>query len=340
MGAQKVKGKFAAPLLSQGTSDLTVRRRPAFERGHQGAPRDAEDAGAGAGHRQDAGVPVGGRDAEGRDRTCLTEATANLAVRYKDGASVQVSQTIEMTGFIDQAADQITYGLAKLDPITAANRGREPAAGAAQPGRGRVRRQRRERRPAEGQGRLPSPHLLGRRRQWPDPFAALNKACLKIVRFAGHLPAGHRALRSPSPASCMKDSDEERHQDGVYARLFVNLADFARRRTTGTWRPSTARPTPCSRCWPTDPAAAPRSRCARRREVHMAFDADLSEESSPAGPAELPAGPDVQDRQRRRGGGEEPPGGGAGPDRWRRPSRSPSGTPSGKPRWAKATAAT
>ena len=49
----------------------------------------------------------------------LAEATANLAVRYKDGASVQVSQTIETTGFIDQAADQITYGLAKLDPITA-----------------------------------------------------------------------------------------------------------------------------------------------------------------------------------------------------------------------------
>ena len=49
----------------------------------------------------------------------VTEATANLAVRYKDGTSVQVSQTIEMTGFIDQAADQVTYGLAKLDPITA-----------------------------------------------------------------------------------------------------------------------------------------------------------------------------------------------------------------------------
>jgi hypothetical protein len=24
-----------------------------------------------------------------------------------------------------------------------------------------------------------------------------------------------------------KDSDEERHQDGVYARLFINLSDFA-----------------------------------------------------------------------------------------------------------------
>jgi hypothetical protein len=40
-------------------------------------------------------------------------------VKYKDGTGVQVSQTIEATGFIDQAADTITYGLQKLDPIVA-----------------------------------------------------------------------------------------------------------------------------------------------------------------------------------------------------------------------------
>ena len=36
-----------------------------------------------------------------------------------NGAGVQVSQTVEMTGFIDQAAHQVTYALPKLDPITA-----------------------------------------------------------------------------------------------------------------------------------------------------------------------------------------------------------------------------
>ena len=49
----------------------------------------------------------------------LVEATANLAVKYQNGAGVQVSQTVEMTGFIDQAAHQVTYALPKLDPITA-----------------------------------------------------------------------------------------------------------------------------------------------------------------------------------------------------------------------------
>ncbi len=49
----------------------------------------------------------------------LTEATSNLAVKYKDGTGVQVSQTVETTGFIDQAADTVTYGIQKLDPIVA-----------------------------------------------------------------------------------------------------------------------------------------------------------------------------------------------------------------------------
>ena len=68
MGAQKVKGKFAAPSAVAGrrdlryadvccrtrTSRLSARRRKRWCR---------------AGHRQGAGVPVGGRDAEGRAPT-------------------------------------------------------------------------------------------------------------------------------------------------------------------------------------------------------------------------------------------------------------------------------
>ena len=49
----------------------------------------------------------------------LTEAAANLAFKYKDGASAQACQTIECTGFIDQAADTVTYGVQKVDPIVA-----------------------------------------------------------------------------------------------------------------------------------------------------------------------------------------------------------------------------
>src|SRR3954454_12093238 len=38
----------------------------------------------------------------------LTESTANLAVKYTNGSGAQVSQTIEATGFIDQAANTVT----------------------------------------------------------------------------------------------------------------------------------------------------------------------------------------------------------------------------------------
>jgi hypothetical protein len=47
----------------------------------------------------------------------FTETTANLAVKYANGAGVQVSQTIETTGFIDQTADTATSALAKIDAI-------------------------------------------------------------------------------------------------------------------------------------------------------------------------------------------------------------------------------
>lgn len=48
-----------------------------------------------------------------------TESTANLAVKYTNGAGAAVSQTIEATGFADAAADTVTNGLAKIDAIVA-----------------------------------------------------------------------------------------------------------------------------------------------------------------------------------------------------------------------------
>lgn len=60
-----------------------------------------------------------------------------------------------------------------------------------------------------------------------DPFAALNSACVKLGPVVTYQPASGApfAVR----AIPMKDSDEEQHQDGVYARLFVDLADFVSR---------------------------------------------------------------------------------------------------------------
>jgi hypothetical protein len=118
MGAQKVKGKFIAPNFSQGGAALgfadvlvanaeikALRATPKVLVPAPGAGRVLEFQSAVLQLKAGANV--------------LTEATANLGVKYKDGTGVQVSQTIEATGFVDQAADQITYGLVKLDPITA-----------------------------------------------------------------------------------------------------------------------------------------------------------------------------------------------------------------------------
>lgn len=49
----------------------------------------------------------------------LTESTANLAIKYKDGASTQISETVEATGFIDQAVDTLTTVRPKQDGIVA-----------------------------------------------------------------------------------------------------------------------------------------------------------------------------------------------------------------------------
>ena len=118
MGAQKFKGKVVVPLLNQGGADFkfadvlvanaeikAVRATPKTLVPAPGVGKVLEFMSAVL--QLKAGTNV------------LSEATANLAVRYQNAAGVQVSQTIETTGFIDQAADTVTYGLVKLDPITA-----------------------------------------------------------------------------------------------------------------------------------------------------------------------------------------------------------------------------
>jgi len=59
-----------------------------------------------------------------------------------------------------------------------------------------------------------------------DPFAALNTACINSFGSAVSYQQGAAAPFSVR-GIVMKDSDEERHREGLYARLFVNLADFA-----------------------------------------------------------------------------------------------------------------
>lgn len=46
-----------------------------------------------------------------------TESADNLAIRFVDGSGLIVSQAIEMTGFIDAAADAVTVALPKVDPL-------------------------------------------------------------------------------------------------------------------------------------------------------------------------------------------------------------------------------
>jgi parallel beta-helix repeat protein len=49
----------------------------------------------------------------------LTESSDNLAIEYDDGGDVAVSETIEMTGFIDQTADMVTRAVPIKDAIDA-----------------------------------------------------------------------------------------------------------------------------------------------------------------------------------------------------------------------------
>jgi hypothetical protein len=118
MGAQKVKGKFISPNFNMGGADLKhadVLLSNADIKALKATPKTLVPA-PGAGKVLEFVSAVLQLKA---GTNVLTEATANLAIKYKDGTGVQVSQTIETTGFIDQAADQVTYGLVKLDPITA-----------------------------------------------------------------------------------------------------------------------------------------------------------------------------------------------------------------------------
>jgi hypothetical protein len=58
-----------------------------------------------------------------------------------------------------------------------------------------------------------------------NPFAALNRTCVKSFG----LPVTYQPAAGASFAVngiLQKDTDEERHQDAVYARLFINLSDF------------------------------------------------------------------------------------------------------------------
>ena len=118
MGAQKVKGKFIATNFGQGGADLkftdvvianvdlkALRATPKILVPAPGNGKVLEFLSAVL-------VLAAGSNA-------LTESTASLAVKYQNAAGVQVSQTIEMTGFIDQTTHQVTYALPKLDPITA-----------------------------------------------------------------------------------------------------------------------------------------------------------------------------------------------------------------------------
>jgi hypothetical protein len=59
-------------------------------------------------------------------------------------------------------------------------------------------------------------------------FDALNASCIKNF---GSPVTYQQGAGDPFPISgiLQKESDEEQHQDGVYARLFVRLADFPSR---------------------------------------------------------------------------------------------------------------
>ena len=59
-------------------------------------------------------------------------------------------------------------------------------------------------------------------------FDSLNASCIKNF---GSPVSYQQGAGDPFPISgiLQKESDEEQHQDGVYARLFVRLADFPSR---------------------------------------------------------------------------------------------------------------
>ena len=64
------------------------------------------------------------------------------------------------------------------------------------------------------------------------PFSALNAACLKTF---GSRVSYQQGAGTPFTVTGVfeKGTDEERLADGLYARLFVNLADFTASPATG-----------------------------------------------------------------------------------------------------------
>ena len=58
-----------------------------------------------------------------------------------------------------------------------------------------------------------------------DPFAALNKSCLKVFGVA---VSYQQSTAAPFAVNAipLKDSDEEQHVGGLYTRLFLDMADF------------------------------------------------------------------------------------------------------------------
>ncbi len=57
----------------------------------------------------------------------LTESADDMAVRYTDGSGAIVSQAIEATGFLDQAADTMSNAQPKIDAIVASADGQNKA---------------------------------------------------------------------------------------------------------------------------------------------------------------------------------------------------------------------
>jgi hypothetical protein len=57
-------------------------------------------------------------------------------------------------------------------------------------------------------------------------FSSLNRHCISTF---GQMVTYHPAAGDPLPITAIveRTTDEQRRADGVYARLFVNLADFA-----------------------------------------------------------------------------------------------------------------
>jgi hypothetical protein len=117
MGAQKVKGKFMAAGLIQGSAEIrsletvitsaqvkAIRATPITVVPAPGAGKAIEFVSALLQLKFGANAFTGPQ---------------NLAVRYKDGSSAQVSQNITGTGFIDQAADTVTNAVPKADGIAA-----------------------------------------------------------------------------------------------------------------------------------------------------------------------------------------------------------------------------